>query len=295
MRFGLDSFCQALQNFLLSAGRLLENAGEDSDLDMILRAVGKVTFPDEKMLTKDQETRLTELEKAWSDLVKEVRADTRSLLPGLEEFMKLVGKDLLRQDEPKPAVLGPWAEKHRCSVQTFYGSRGFRSVEVPPLRCTDDDLHRWFSEGGNLIFEPSDKDASVALFILQLPFKSLVEDPSQIAWEPVKEGRWLLVEAQERCPRVGERSYDGFICSLKPGQKILTLRQYDILWHLGSAGGEILDLETDTMLATGYGADGIVHAYGSRALSDLQFSIDEWKYTTRKHPGMGVRIARIIK
>jgi len=292
IQFGLEPLCPALQRFLLFLGRLLEVAGETSGVDLILAAVGRAKLSDEKGLSELEAQSLTVLDQKWSNLVREVRAKTVSLIPGLKDFMRATGHYILCHAEPN---ISTSAEKHRRSIQDFYVSRGFRDVVVPPLNCTGEELNRWFSEGRNAIYEPSNKEVSAALIGLQLPFKSLVDDPSQIAWERVSEGRWLLVDAQEHCPRIGERSYEGFTFTLEEGQQIMTLRQYAIAWHLGSVDGEIMDLETDTLLSTRYGTEGVLHAYASLALANLRFSVGEWRNLGTKHPKMGIRIVTVIE
>jgi len=295
IRSGFESLCLALQKFLLVLGHSLELIGEDNEVDVILANIGRATLPNKMELTELEGQSLKIIEGKWSEFVREARAGTMSLPSAMKEFMRIVGKYLICHAQPKSLTERSLVEKHYCSVREFFRSRGFRDVDVPPLNCTDEDLRKWFAEGKNVIYEPSDKEVSVALLTLQLPFKLLVEDPRQIVWEPVKKGRWLLVDAQERCPRVGERSYEGFAFVFEESQQILTLRQYAILWHFGSISGEVLDLETETLLSTPYGAEGILYAYSNLALCSLKFSVNKWLKLGDRHPLKGIRTVRVIE
>ncbi len=300
IRFGLEPLCLALQNFLLFLGRLMEEAGEASKIDQILAVVGRAKLPDKKGLTELESQSLKMIELKWAEMTVETRAGALQLSSASEEFLMYVGKYLVSRAEPKSSEKS-WAEKQRDTMLDFYHSRKVDDIhiaaalQIPVPSCTDDRLREWFALGENLIYEPSEDEVPVWKLMASLPHRMLADDPAKIVWKPVREGRWLLVDAQEHCPKVGDRSFRGHNMALKEGQRILTLPQYAILWHIGGLGGEILDLKTDTMFATQYGADNIVHAYGSHALSNLQFSVGEWGRTTTKHPKMGVRIARIIE
>lgn len=291
IRMGVVPLWQGLQGFLMFLGTLLEKVEESVEVDAILASACRdVTLPERRDLTELESASLAVLEEKWLNMVREARAGTLSPPEGCKEFMRLVGKYLSGFSTQKKS---PLVEQHRTLVELFYHSRKIGGVRVPPLPSTDEQLRAWFVEGKNLIFEPSEKDAPGKTLLSKLPHR-LLDDPEQIVLEPVEEGRWLLVDAAERCPRVGERSYKGLTLSLEPGQRILTLPQYAILWHFGGADGALLDLETDTMLATRYGADSVVHAFGNLALSALEFSVGEWRHLMRAYPKMGVRTARII-
>jgi len=293
--FGLEPLCPALQNFLLFLGHILEVAGETSEVDMILANVGRAKLPDGKGLSELESQSLRVIEERWTNTAREIRVSTLSLQLGFYEFMMFVGKYLLGRAGPKLAVGRSCAEKQQRVMEEFYRSRGFSEVKVPLVSIGDEQMSLWFADGKNLIFEPSERDLSVELLMQQLPHEFKLDDPAKIIWEPVEEERWLLVDAEEQCPQVGERSFEGFRLALEDGQRILTLPQYAITWHLGGAGGEILDISTDTMLATRYGADSVVHAFGNFATRDLTFSIGEWRHLATRHPRMGIRTARIVE
>jgi hypothetical protein len=296
IKWGVIPLWQGLRNFLMFLASTLERAGEEVPADTILALVYRdSTLPEQRgRLTELESASLSALEERWRDLVREARAGTLSLPEGCKEFMRFVGQELLVQVGSKPSASRSCAETQRIVMEDFFRSRGFR-VEIPPFFSTDEQIKEWFTVGKNIIYEPSEGEVPVRLLMEQLPHKLKLDHPEKIVWEPVKEGHWLLVEATERCPRIGERSFQGFEAALQPGQGILTLQQYAITWHLGGIGGEILDVETDTMLATRYGAESIVHAFGNFAPRDLAFSVGEWGRLGASHPKMGVRIARIIK
>jgi len=294
IRFGEEALCPALQNFLMSFGRTMERAGETVEIDGILAAVGVARLPDKKGLTEIDDQGLRVMEKRWEDLARDVRAEAADFSLASQEFVRVVGRFLVSQIVKRSS-----AEKQQLMMQNFYRSLKAGGVyiaekiciPVPP--CADEQIEEWFALGENLIYQPSEEEVPTAKLMAALPHQ-LMDDPEKIIWEPVREGRWLLVDAREHCPRIGERSFRGYSMALKRGQRIITLPQYAILWHVGSAGGEILDLETDTLLATRYGADSVMHAFGKGALKDLRFSVGEWRHTTKKHPKMGVRLVEII-
>lgn len=293
IRFGKEALYPALQNFLMSFGRTMERAEVPIEIDEILAKVGVARLPDKKGLTELEDQSLRILERRWDDLAGKIRGGERGL-SFFQGFVGDVGRYLLSQ-----IVKRPWAEKQQLMMQEFYrslrveGAHIARDICIPTPPRADEEIQKYFADGKNLIYEPSEGEVPVARLMASLPYRMLADDPAKIIWEPVREGRWLLVDAQEHCPRVGDRSFRGYNMVLEKGQRILTLPQYAILWHVGSAGGEILDLETDTLLATRYGADSILHAYG-RALQDLQFSVGEWRHTTGKHPKMGARFAEVV-
>jgi len=299
IRFGREALCPALQNFLLFLGHLLEMAGETSKIDQILAAVGRANLPKEKEFSALEEQSLRVMETKWSDMAQEIRAGTMALFPASEEFLMYVGRYLVGRAEPESSEKS-WAENHRDTLLDFYRSLGAGGVhvaeglQIPVPSCAGGQIREWFAIGKNLIYEPSEDEVPVARLMAALPHRMLADNPEQIVWEPVREGRWLLVDAQEHCPRAGERSFRGFNMTLGKGQRIITLPQYAILWHLGGLGGEILDPETDTLLATRYGADSILHAFGRCALRDLRFSVGEWRHTTRNNPKMGVRLVEVV-
>jgi hypothetical protein len=292
IRFGLEPLCPALQKFLLFLGHLLEAAGETTRIDEILAAVGRAKLPDKKGLIDVEDQSLRVIETRWTEMVREIRAGTLAFLPPLEEFMKYVGRYLIGRAEKTPER--SWAEKQQQMMWEFCSSRGIVGVDIPIPPRSDEQIREWFAAGKNLIYEPSEEEMPVARLMAALPHRLLVDDPEKIVWEPVRAGRWLLVDAQEHCPRIGERSYQGFQKILEAGKRCMTFRQYALLWYVGNTGGEILDPETDTMLATRYGADSILHAFGRCALQDLRFSVGEWRHTMKKHPKMGVRLVEII-
>lgn len=295
IRFGKEALCPALQKFLLFFAHLLEQAGMIIEIDGILAAVGVARLPDEKGLTEAEDVSLGAIESKWGNLVNDVRAGTADFSLTSQEFVRVVGRFLVSQ-----TVMRPWAEKQQMMMREFYcslrveGDHIARDICIPTPPRADEEIQKYFADGKNLIYEPSEDEVPVAKLMAALPHRLLVDDPGQIVWDPVREGRWLLVDAQEHCPRIGERSFRGYSMTLERGQRILTLPQYAILWHVGSAGGEILDPETDTLLATSYGADSVLHAYGRCALRNLQFSVGEWRHTMRKHPKMGARLAEIV-
>ncbi len=292
IRSGREPLCLAFVSFLMFLGGLLEKIGEESEVDSILIPIGRKKLPDRKGLTELERESLATLERTWLDTAQEIRGGGNLLPLGWREFMKIIGKYLLGRAEEEPL-----AERHRALFQEFYNSRQCGGIIVPPLPCTDEQLRSWFAEGWNLIYEPSEREITAWLLSTRLEYRLLLDDETKIGWEVVREGRWLRVQANEWCPRVGERSYRGFTLALQPGQMILTLSQYAILWHFGAEDGALLDLNTDTMLATPYGDDGtdsIIHAYGTCALDTLTFSVGEWRHVANKHPKMGVRLAEII-
>ncbi|MFH2136571.1 MAG: hypothetical protein ABII19_03010 [Patescibacteria group bacterium] len=299
IRFGRDALCLALQNFLLFLGHLLEVAGETSKIDQILAAVGRAKLPEGKEFGALEEQSLRTMEAKWSNVAREVRTGTMALFPACEEFLMYIGRYLTSRAEPKSSEKS-WAEKQRDMMLDFYHSLKVGNVhiatelQIQVPSCTDDRLREWFAIGKSLIYEPSETEVPVAKLMTSLPHQMMADDPGKIVWEPVREGRWLLVDAQEHCPRAGERSFRGFNMVLERGQRIMTLQQYATLWHFGNTSGEILDLETDTLLATRYGSDSVMHAVGRCAVRDLRFSVGEWRHTMMKHPKMGVRLVEVV-
>ncbi len=299
IRFGREALCLALQNFILFLGHLLEMSGETSKIDQILAAVGRAKLPEKKEFTDLEGQSLRVMETKWSAVAQEIRAGTMALFPASEEFLMYVGRYLIGRAESKSSEKS-WAEKQQLMMQGFYRSLIADNVHIAAeLRIkvpsgTDDQIREWFAMGKNLIYEPSEYEIPGARLMAALPHRMLVDDPGQIVWEPVREGRWLLVDAQEHCPGAGDRSYRGYEMALERGRRIITLPQYAILWYIGGLGGEILDPETDTLLATRYGADSVLHAFGRCAMRDLRFSVGEWRHTTKKHPKMGVRLVEVV-
>lgn len=298
IHFGKEALCPALQKFLLSFARLLEQAEMDIKIDVILAAVGVARLPDKKGLSEIEEQSLRVIEKKWADLVREVRGGAEFSLDfsrEAQEFVRSVGGYLVGRVLKRTA-----AEKQQLMMQGFYRALKVgndylaEEINIPIPPRTDEEIRGYFAEGKNLIYEPSEKEVPVARLMAALPHRMLADNPEQIVWEPVREGRWLLVDAQEHCPRAGDRSFRGYNMTLEKGQRIITLPQYAVLWYVGSYGGEIIDLETDTMLATRYGQDSVLHSFGRCALRDLRFSVGEWRHTTTKHPKMGVRLVEVV-
>lgn len=299
INFGKEALCPALQLFLLSFGRLLEQAGMAIEIDGILAAVGVARLPDKKGLSEIEEQSLRVMEKRWTDLTRDVRGGTADFSKESQEFVKSVGGYLVSRIVKRTA-----AEKQQLMMQNFYnslrvGGAPVGRVNVPHLPLPDEDFRKAFEAGRNLIYEPSEDEVPVQRLLQALPPRMILDDPSKIRLELVKVGRWLLVDSQPYCPDVGRRSFRGFNMALSGGQRIMTLGQYLIAWHIGAESGEILDSETDTMLATPYGDDGIVHAYApqvmnERAVDELQFTVGEWRRLTIPNPKMGIRRVEAI-
>lgn len=295
IRWGVVPLLQGLRSFLMFLGSTLERAGESVEVDTILALIYRdVAVPKTSEPNKPDLASLDFLEGKWRDVVREARAGTLFLSDGCREFMRFIGQTLHDQVRPRPPAARSCAETQRLEMEKFFRSRGFE-VDVPSLSSSDEQIREWFATERNIIYEPSWSEVPPGALMERLPHDLKLDDPGKIVWERVEKGRWLLVEAAERCPRIGERSFRGFEAALQEGQRILTLPQYAITWHLGGIGGEILDVETDTMLATRYGAESIIHSFGNFALQDLAFSIGEWSRLSAPHPRMGIRLAREIK
>lgn len=294
IHFGKEALCPALQRFLLFFAHLLEQAGVAIEIDGILAAVGVARLPGEKGLSEIEEQSLRVMEKKWADLSEDVRGGAADFSRVSQEFMRSVGGYLVSRIVKKTL-----AEKQQLMMQNFYDALGVGKVIVPHLPFPDEYLQASFTIGRNFIYEPPEDKVSIRLLLQVLPPKMILDDPSKIRLEEVRRGRWLLVDSQSRCPNAGKRSFRGFSMALSGGRRIMTLGQYLIAWHVGAEGGEILDSETDTMLATPYGDDGIVHAYApqvmdERAMDELQFSVGEWRCLATPRPNMGIRCVEVV-